>query len=268
MILAMNGADFGEFGASQSIGDLQTALVALGKGIGDTTLSKIVVDGIMGPKTAAATNRALTIHLGAGQAPANLRTGSLSQAVITSQAATITQLLEAEVSRRGFATPVSKKIVAKTTRPKVTPAPAVYTPPAATYAPAVYTPSAMVPIAPAAVAPVYRVPAQVPAGGGTDLGAVMKWAVIGVGAVVVLGVGYYFATRKRGPAMAGFGAFGMKGDRINNHERELWINNDEGLYNWFKRERISMREFIKRNRAEIDAAIRGVVDREPARARF
>jgi hypothetical protein len=43
---------------------------------------------------------------------------------------------------------------------------------------------------------------------------------------------------------------------MNNDERELWINNDEGLYNWWKSSRLSMREFIRENRAELDATIR------------
>ena len=197
MILAMNGAPFfGELGAvSQSIADLQTALVALGKGIGDKILSKIVVDGIMGPKTAAATNRALTVHLGSGQAPASLRTGSLSQSVITSQASTITQLIETEVRRRGFTVPISKRVttrprvVAKTTRPKVTVAPTPI--PTAVYA---------TPAAPAAVAPIYRVPAPA----GMDLGAVMKWTAIGLGVIIVGGLAYYLTTRRRF-AMAGLG---------------------------------------------------------------
>jgi hypothetical protein len=68
--------------------------------------------------------------------------------------------------------------------------------------------------------------------------------------------------------MAGFGTT----DPIDDHERELWVNNDEGLYRWYQQEsrrmKGGMRAFIKRNRAEIDAAIRGVRDRAPARARF
>lgn len=172
MVLAMNGA---EFGASQSVADLQSALVALGKGIGDPTLMKIAVDGAMGPKTAAATNRALTVHLGSGQAPANLRTGTLSQAVITSQVAQITQLIEAEITRRGFSLPTSKKITAKK----------------------VSVPAYVPPPAPAAVAPVYKVPAAVPAAAGSAMGSVMMWAAIGVGVVALGGVAYYFATRKK-----------------------------------------------------------------------
>ena len=42
---------------------------------------------------------------------------------------------------------------------------------------------------------------------------------------------------------------------INNTERSQWIDNDEGLYNWWKSSRLSKRVFISQNRAEIDAAI-------------
>jgi len=42
---------------------------------------------------------------------------------------------------------------------------------------------------------------------------------------------------------------------MNNNEREQWINNDEGLYLWWKRSRLSMREFIRQNRDEIDSCI-------------
>lgn len=41
----------------------------------------------------------------------------------------------------------------------------------------------------------------------------------------------------------------------NDDERRLWVLNDEGLYLWHQREGGSVREFIRRNRAEIDAAI-------------
>lgn len=43
---------------------------------------------------------------------------------------------------------------------------------------------------------------------------------------------------------------------MNNNERENWINNDEGLYLWKRSTRLSMREFIKQNRDELDALIR------------
>lgn len=56
-----------------------------------------------------------------------------------------------------------------------------------------------------------------------------------------------------------------RGTGLNDSEREMWVNNDEGLYNWFRSSRLSMREFLRQNRAEIDAAITGVlVQKEPS----
>jgi hypothetical protein len=204
MILAMNGADFGylgEFGAaSQPILDLQTALATLGKGIGDNSLSKLSLDGLIGPKTTAATNRALTVHLGTGQAPANLRTGSLSQAVVVSQAPQITQLILAEITRRGFNAPTKKALPKKAVAKA---APSTYTAPAAMQ----YTPPAP---AAAIPSPVYRVPAMPSsaAASSDSMASIMKWSAIGVGAVTLLGLGYWLMTRKQGarPAMAGLGA--------------------------------------------------------------
>lgn len=52
---------------------------------------------------------------------------------------------------------------------------------------------------------------------------------------------------------------------MNNTEREQWVNNDEGLYNWWKSTRLPLRQFIRENRDEIDAAIRNVTEgRKPA----
>jgi hypothetical protein len=249
MILAMNGAEFGEFGAvSQPVADLQTALVGLGKGIGDNTLSKIAVDGVIGPKTAAATNRALTVHLGAGQAPSNLRTGALSQSVIVSQAAAITSLIEAEIRRRGFTVPTAKKVYAKAAAPKKAAATAemvTYTPPAAA--------AAAVP-----AGPVYRVPTSAP-GAGMDMNAIIKWSAIGFGAVAVLGIAYYIVTKKSEFAMAGLGSVAHRND----HERAQWVENDKGLSNWYKSQSFPLRQFVKKNRMEIDAAINRVLKREP-----
>lgn len=44
----------------------------------------------------------------------------------------------------------------------------------------------------------------------------------------------------------------------NDEEREQWIANDEGLYNDQRRSRLSVREYIRTNRAEIDAVIDNV----------
>lgn len=54
----------------------------------------------------------------------------------------------------------------------------------------------------------------------------------------------------------------MKHDTINDSDRRDWINNDEGLYNWKRSSRLSMRAFINLNRADIDAVIRRVRDGE------
>lgn len=50
---------------------------------------------------------------------------------------------------------------------------------------------------------------------------------------------------------------------MNDRERELWVSNDEGLYNWHRRSRLSMRRFIRENREELDAIIKAYLDRKP-----
>ena len=52
----------------------------------------------------------------------------------------------------------------------------------------------------------------------------------------------------------------MRGEAVNNTEREQWIDNDEGLYDWWRSSRLSKREFIRQNRAEIDAVIANVTE--------
>jgi len=52
---------------------------------------------------------------------------------------------------------------------------------------------------------------------------------------------------------------------MNNTERNQWIDNDEGLYNWWRSSRLSKTKFIKNNREEIDAVISNVTGgRKPA----
>ena len=59
---------------------------------------------------------------------------------------------------------------------------------------------------------------------------------------------------------------------MNDTERSQWIDNDEGLYNWFRswrkgrhRADRSKSIFIRENRAEIDAVIRNVTEgKKPA----
>ncbi len=50
----------------------------------------------------------------------------------------------------------------------------------------------------------------------------------------------------------------------NDRERELWVSNDEGLYNWWKDSGLSMRNFLRQNREELDQIINDALNREPA----
>ena len=52
----------------------------------------------------------------------------------------------------------------------------------------------------------------------------------------------------------------MKADKLTISDIDQWIDNDEGLYNWWKRSKQSKRAFIKENRAELEACIRRVLD--------
>lgn len=56
-----------------------------------------------------------------------------------------------------------------------------------------------------------------------------------------------------------------KANRINDEERRVWIENDEGLYYLQRRSGLSMRQFIRKNRAVIDEVIVAVRDgKKPA----
>lgn len=44
---------------------------------------------------------------------------------------------------------------------------------------------------------------------------------------------------------------------MNQSELELWIDNDEGLYLWWKRSKQSKRNFIKENRQELKELLGG-----------
>jgi hypothetical protein len=54
----------------------------------------------------------------------------------------------------------------------------------------------------------------------------------------------------------------MREQRLNDTDRAQWIDNDEGLYDWWRGSRQSKRAFIRANRAEIDAAILPVLNNE------
>lgn len=52
---------------------------------------------------------------------------------------------------------------------------------------------------------------------------------------------------------------------MNNQERTQWIDNDEGLYQWWRSSRMSKADFIREYRTEIDQAITSVTTgRKPA----
>jgi len=54
---------------------------------------------------------------------------------------------------------------------------------------------------------------------------------------------------------------------MNDRERELWVKNDEGLYRFWRSTRLSMRNFLRQYRDEIDAAIDRVLN-PPKRTGF
>ncbi len=49
---------------------------------------------------------------------------------------------------------------------------------------------------------------------------------------------------------------------INDKDREEHINNDEGLYHMQRRSGLSMRAFIRANRAELDKVINKILGQE------
>jgi len=55
----------------------------------------------------------------------------------------------------------------------------------------------------------------------------------------------------------------MRTRKLNNDDRRQWIDNDEGLYNWYRSSRLSMTKFIKENKEELDAAINRVLNAPP-----
>ena len=55
----------------------------------------------------------------------------------------------------------------------------------------------------------------------------------------------------------------MKTDRITDSERSMWINNDWGLYRWWKSSRLPLRAFIRANRDELTESIRAAINRPP-----
>lgn len=55
-----------------------------------------------------------------------------------------------------------------------------------------------------------------------------------------------------------------RGESLTVSDISQWIDNDEGLYNWWRGSRQSKTAFIRANRSELEAAIRGALNRPPA----
>jgi hypothetical protein len=78
---------------------LQQALRNLAAVSQDRALA-VTADNRLGPRTVAAVNRALTAHVGPGQAPAGYRSGQLTPETIAARLPEIVSLISAEVDRR------------------------------------------------------------------------------------------------------------------------------------------------------------------------
>lgn len=50
---------------------------------------------------------------------------------------------------------------------------------------------------------------------------------------------------------------------MNDEERSLWIDNDEGLYRWWKSSGLSKRKFIRENRDELTRVISRAINKPP-----
>ena len=51
---------------------------------------------------------------------------------------------------------------------------------------------------------------------------------------------------------------------MNDSDRSQWIDNDEGLYNWWLRSRQSKRQFIQKNRTTLSSLINRAINAPPA----
>ena len=93
-------APLGASSATKNIGRLQSALEALSRRVDDHRVAT-TLDGRMGPLTAAATNHALKTY---SSAPANLKTGKLTQSQILASLTPITTYIESARSIVGKVT--------------------------------------------------------------------------------------------------------------------------------------------------------------------
>lgn len=57
----------------------------------------------------------------------------------------------------------------------------------------------------------------------------------------------------------------MRNQTLNDDDRNQWIDNDEGLYSWWRSSRQSKSKFIRENREELTQLILTALNRKPAR---
>lgn len=57
----------------------------------------------------------------------------------------------------------------------------------------------------------------------------------------------------------------MKNSRLTASDITQWIDNDEGLYIWWKRSKQKKSVFIKENRTELESCIHAVLNKSPQR---
>lgn len=58
----------------------------------------------------------------------------------------------------------------------------------------------------------------------------------------------------------------MRQQTLNDADRSEWIDNDEGLYNWWRSSRQSKRVFIRKNREELTRLILEALNPKPKSA--
>ncbi len=48
--------------------------------------------------------------------------------------------------------------------------------------------------------------------------------------------------------------------KMNDNDRTEWVDNDEGLYNWWRMSGLPKRKFVRTNREELDRCINKVLN--------
>ncbi len=102
----------------------------------------------------------------------------------------------------------------------------------------------------------------------------LGWVLVSGGVAAALYLGYrYFTGKKKGGTggLRGLGWIDRDREgriRLDTNELSLWVDNDEGLYNWWRGSRQSKSAFIRENRDELKRLIQAQLDRKPARSLY